>query len=158
VRLDSRMPIIISFIVAFIFSAIPLPSALGDISIPWVAVVLIYWCAMSPSQMSVISAWLVGILFDISMGAVLGQHALGFALVAYLTLVYQHRFKFAPFFQKILFITLVILLYRTLAWQIYHSFGTVGYSVSYIWSAFFAPIVWVAVNLVFHDRSLERRV
>ena len=150
------MSIIASFIIAFILVALPLPSALGDISIPWVAVVLAYWCANLPEQMSVILAWLIGFLLDISMGAVLGQHALGFALVAYLTLLYQHRFKFAPLAQQILFITLVILLYRTLAWQIYYSFGSVSYSVTYIWSAFFAPIVWVVVSITFHNRFTKK--
>ncbi|MGB0637366.1 MAG: rod shape-determining protein MreD [Gammaproteobacteria bacterium] len=150
------MSIITSFIIAFILVAIPLPSALGDISIPWVAVVLAYWCANSPEQMSVISAWLVGFVLDISMGAVLGQHALGFALIAYLILVYQHRFKFAPPVQQVLFITLVILLYRTLVWQIYYSLGSVSYSTTYIWSAFFAPIVWVLISITFHNRFPKR--
>ncbi len=150
------MSIIVSFIIAFILVTMPLSSALGDISIPWVTVVLAYWCANAPEKMSVISAWLIGFFFDISMGAILGQHALGFALVAYLILVYQHRFKFAPLAQQILFITLVILLYRTLAWQIYHSFGSVSYSVAYIWSAFFAPIVWAVISIIFHSRFPKR--
>ena len=150
------MSIIASFIIALILVTMPLPSALGDISIPWVAVVLAYWCAKSPEKMSVISAWLVGFFFDISMGAILGQHALGFALVAYLILVYQHRFKFAPPVQQVLFITFVILLYRTLVWQIYYSFGSVSYSTTYIWSAFFAPIVWVVISITFRSRFPKR--
>ncbi len=156
-RIENRkMSIITSVIVAFICSAVPLPSVLGDINIPWVAVVLAYWCAKSPEQMSVISAWLVGLLFDIFAGAILGQHALGFALVAYFTLVYHHRFKFAPLAEKMLFITLIILLYRMLAWQIYYSFGTVNYSVAYIWSAIFAPVVWIVVSITLRDRPLKR--
>jgi rod shape-determining protein MreD len=149
--------IIISFVISFILNAVPLPSFFLSVSIPWVAVVLAYWCIKSPQRISVISAWLIGILFDVLNGAVLGQHGLGFALIAYLTLSYQRQFVFAPPIQQTLFITLVILLYRGVTWQVYQSFGTVSYPFSYIWSAFLVPLVWVLVSVTFYDRSLNRR-
>lgn len=154
----SKMIISVSFISAFILSAVPMPWFFSIVNIPWVAVVLAYWCVTAPEKMGVISAWLIGLLFDILNGAVLGQHGLGFALVAYLSIFYQHRFKFAPPVQQVIFITLVILLYRGLTWQIYDSFGTVIYRSDYIWSAFSAPVVWIVLTVAFsghlHKNSL----
>src|SRR5690606_27167374 len=77
--------IILSFAVAFMLTAVPLPEWAASWRPAWVAMVLIYWCMALPERVGIGAAWCLGLLLDVQQGTLLGQHALGLALIAWLT-------------------------------------------------------------------------
>jgi len=77
--------IILSFIVGFMLAIIPLPAWASVWRPDWVAMVLIYWCLALPKRVGVPTGWLIGIIHDVLSDTLLGQHALYFCLIAYIS-------------------------------------------------------------------------
>lgn len=105
--------IIITFVTAFMLTIIPLPDAIKTARPEWVALVLIYWCMALPNRIGVGYGWLSGLLLDVLKGSLLGQHALAFAVVAYLSLRLHQRLRVFPIWQQAL-VVLVMLIFLQL--------------------------------------------
>ncbi|TXI43933.1 rod shape-determining protein MreD [Methylophilus sp.] len=54
-------------------------------------VIMIYWVLQAPYHCNIGWVWFAGLLVDLSTGSLLGQHALTFAITAFLGLIYQRR-------------------------------------------------------------------
>ena len=67
-------------IIAFIISAISLPSFLELASPFWLLCFFSYWLIYSNSKNILVSAFILGVLLDIIQGGVLGQNALALVL------------------------------------------------------------------------------
>jgi rod shape-determining protein MreD len=74
--------IAISMIVALTFNLVPwpTPAAMPDL----VALVIAFWAIHQPRRVGISVAWLLGLLMDTANGALIGQHALGYAVLAFL--------------------------------------------------------------------------
>lgn len=102
--------IALSFVIALALSITPLPVILELLRPEWVALVLIYWCMAVPSRVGVTVGWLAGLLQDVSRDALLGQYALAFAVVAFLTLHMHQRLRVFPIWQQALSVGVLIML------------------------------------------------
>lgn len=63
-------------VLALIFSAIPLPQILLEISPFWALLLFTYWLIYFPAQGGFFLALLLGVLIDLLQGDILGQNAL----------------------------------------------------------------------------------
>ena len=77
-----------SIVVALMLSTLPMPSWAVVGRPAWVALVLVYWCIASPERVGIVIAWATGLLLDVMSGTLLGQHALGLSLLAFIV---HHR-------------------------------------------------------------------
>ena len=66
--------ILLSFIIAFILSMVPLPQILQIVRPEFVTIVLIYWAIAVPNRIGVGIGWITGLIYDVSTDALLGQH------------------------------------------------------------------------------------
>lgn len=66
--------IIISFIVALLLTALPLPAPAYFFMPDWVGLVLIFWILHKPYTVRFLAIFLMGLACDILMGAPLGLH------------------------------------------------------------------------------------
>lgn len=107
--------ILLSFIAAFILSMIPLPQILQSVRPEFILIVLIYWCIALPSRIGVGIGWITGLFFDVSTDAILGQHALTFALIAYLAITLHLRIRVFPVWQQALTVLVFMMLQGTIA-------------------------------------------
>ncbi len=107
--------IIISFMVAFMLMVVPLPDWAHLWRPSWVTMALIYWCLAVPQRVGIGVGWMLGLILDVLMGALLGQHAMGLALVAYLSLKFHLRIRVLPLWHQGIGVFLLVLLERTLA-------------------------------------------
>ena len=106
--------VIASFLVAMVLAVIPMPQSLpaefGYLRPDWVALVLIYWVIALPYQISVFAAWLAGIIMDLILGDLLGQHALCFVFILYVATYLHQRLRMLYIWQQglIVFLTLAL--------------------------------------------------
>ena len=107
--------ILLSFIAAFILSMLPLPQMLQSVRPEFILIVLIYWCIALPSRIGVGIGWITGLFFDVSSDAILGQHALTFALIAYLAITLHLRIRVFPVWQQALTVFVFMMLQGTIA-------------------------------------------
>jgi len=106
--------ILLSFIVAFMLTVIPLPEMLQYIRPEWSALVLLYWCMALPGRIGVGIGWAVGLLLDVLTGTLLGQHALGMTVIAYLIINLHQRIRIFPLWQQAIIIWMILNLYQIL--------------------------------------------
>ena len=104
--------IILSFIIAIMLTAMPLPDWAVNWRPAWVAMVLIYWCLALPDRVGIGIGWLLGLLLDVQQGTVLGQHALGLAVIAYITIISYQRIRVFPLAQQALVVGLYLLVFQ----------------------------------------------
>lgn len=72
----------VTIVIALLLALSPLPAWAEAARPAWVLMVVVYWSIACPQWFGVASAWCVGLVMDVLLGTMLGQHALGFALVS----------------------------------------------------------------------------
>lgn len=107
--------IFLTFLGAFVLTAIPLPEGFEPLRPSWVALVLVYWCLALPMRVGVGTAWVCGVLLDVVQGVMLGQHALGMVLIGYVANNFHQRIRLYARWQQSLALLGLVLLYQLLA-------------------------------------------
>jgi rod shape-determining protein MreD len=83
-------------VAGLVLAIVPLPEWLGPARPDFALLAITYWILTSPRIAGLGSAWLAGLLLDVLSGMTLGQHALGFVLVAFLAHRAQLRMRMFP--------------------------------------------------------------
>ncbi|WP_040975464.1 rod shape-determining protein MreD [Necropsobacter massiliensis] len=76
--------IVCIFIVAMVLEIAPWPAGMQSFKPAWVVLVLLYWVLAIPTKVSIGSAFLLGVVWDLVLGSILGVHALVLSVFAYL--------------------------------------------------------------------------
>ena len=85
----SYLIIYLTFIFCLILTTLPLPDWAGPMRPHWVALALIYWCIALPQRIGVFHGFFIGIILDISIGTLFGQHAFTLSIIAFLHLAVE---------------------------------------------------------------------
>ena len=110
--------IAVSVLIALILQVFELPYFLAVLRPFWVPLVLVYWAVVTPQPTGLFTAFLTGLLLDVLLGSVLGQHALGLTLVVFVTLLLRGWLTLFPVWQEAAALMLVWLLYAFLMFWI----------------------------------------
>jgi rod shape-determining protein MreD len=110
----SRWRVTGTVLVALIFSVLPLPSTLDAARPDLLLLLVIYWGLSAPRIAGLLFAWLCGLAIDVLKGIVLGQHALAFLVVAFMTHKLQLRMRIFPLSQQTLFVLGFLAVYQFL--------------------------------------------
>lgn len=92
--------ILLSFIFSFMLAIIPLPIWATVWRPDWVEMVLIYWCLAIPQRIGIMTAWSIGIIYDVLHNSLLGQHALFFSFIAYVSIKLHKQIRLFPLWQQ----------------------------------------------------------
>jgi rod shape-determining protein MreD len=83
--------ILLSIFIALILSIVHLPEALQAWRPEWVALAIIHWGMLFPKKNHYLMVWIAGLLLDALLGSTIGQHALGFVIVLFITIRMTER-------------------------------------------------------------------
>ncbi|MDP1693329.1 MAG: rod shape-determining protein MreD [Burkholderiaceae bacterium] len=138
--------IALSLLVALVFNLLPLGRhpALPDL----LALTLAFWAVHQPRRVGIGLSFLFGLLMDVHQGALLGQHALAYTLLAFVALALSRRLTWFTLAQQALQVLplfvathAVSLLVRLAAGDLFPG-----------WSLFIAPLIeaalWPPVTLL----------
>lgn len=143
--------IIISFVVALMLTAMPLPDWAINWRPAWVAMVLVYWCMAIPHRVGIGIGWSMGILLDVLQGTLFGQNAIGLAILAYFTLKSHQRMRMFPLTQQALLICLFVLVYQLLSLWVRGIMGVPPKSWTYWMPAFTSMVLWPWLFIILRD-------
>ena len=143
--------IVISFIVALMLTAMPLPDWASNWRPAWVAMVLIYWCMALPHRIGIGIGWFMGILLDVLQGTLFGQNAIGLAILAYFTLKFHQRMRMFPLTQQALLVCLFVLVYQLLSLWVRGIMGVPPKSWTYWMPAFTSMVLWPWLFIILRD-------
>ena len=141
----------ITFVVGFVLSALPLPETIIDWRPCWLAMLLIYWCMALPERVGILSAWLLGLLFDVQQSFILGQHALGFIFLAYVIIKNHKRMRVYPLLQQSLVVCLYLLIFQAIMLLVMLLSGTITYTWLYWLPAFTSMLIWPWLFIFMRD-------
>jgi rod shape-determining protein MreD len=150
--------IVTSFVVALMLTMLPLPDWAEPARPEWVAMVLIYWCMALPARVGIGVGWLMGLLVDVTRGALLGQHALALALVAYITLSLHQRLRVYPLWQQSLVVLMLVALEQLLVLWIKGVIGQSPGSWAYWLPSLTSMLLWPWMFLILRDVRRHFRV
>lgn len=82
-RSNSPLRIGLSFLIAFMWTIFPWPTWFSWLQPNWVLLLLVFWLLYTPYRLGIVTAWLIGLFYDLLTGGPLGVHALTFTLIAF---------------------------------------------------------------------------
>lgn len=82
-----------SLVAALILNFVPLPVDFLWLRPDFAALVIAYWNVHHPQKMGMGIAFSLGLMVDVGNAGILGQHALAYCVVVYLTLVFGRRLR-----------------------------------------------------------------
>ena len=143
--------IALSFVVALMLTALPMPELAILWRPAWVALVLIYWCMALPGRIGVFVGFSVGILLDAMVGSLLGQHALALAVVAFIAHKLHRRVRVLPVWQQGMTVFGLVFVFQALVLWINGIKGmpvTIG---AYLAAPLISMLLWPWVFVVLRD-------
>lgn len=108
-----------SLVLALLLTLLPLPGWAEIFRPSWVELVLIYWAMSLPGSVGLFAAFIFGLIVDIALGSLLGQHALGLSLVTYIVLKNHQKLRVYPLIQQGVIIMFILMMERVLFLWIY---------------------------------------
>jgi rod shape-determining protein MreD len=124
----------------------------------FVALVLAFWCVRQPRVVGLGLAWVLGLIADAGNGALLGQHALAYSLLAFLSLWLSRRILwFGPALQA-LHIAVILLLTEAVVLLVRIAAGDPFPGWAIVVAPLVGALLWPLLNwvLLFPQRRLAR--
>ncbi len=134
--------IILSFLLALMLSALPLPEGLQWWRPEWVVLVLLYWIVAIPERIGLGTAWVMGILLDVLEGSMLGLNALALTLVAYIMLLLYRRVRMFTWLQQAMFVFLLVAINQIVSHWIKGILGGSVQTLMFLVPAFMSALLW----------------
>jgi len=150
--------IFISFALALLLTMLPLPSWAQIFRPEWVTLVLIYWCMALPSRISIGWAWAAGIMLDVTLGNLLGLHALSLTIVAFLTIKLYQRIRVYPLGQQALAVLILVAMSQLLTLWILGIIGSTPGSWTYWLPSISSAILWPWLFVILRGARRHFRV
>ena len=106
------LPVKVSFmalttLLALLFNLLPWRDVTG---LPdMLALVIAFWCVHQPRRMGIGAAWLLGLMMDAANGALLGQHAFAYAVLAFAAVQLNRRILWFSIWPQALHVLLLLL-------------------------------------------------
>jgi rod shape-determining protein MreD len=147
--------IVASLAVAVFLTILPMPDWGQDFRPQWVAMALIYWSLALPGRVGVFWAWGTGLVLDVAVGTVLGQHALSLSVTAWLAVELHQRIRVFPLLQQSVSVWVLLLVERLLALWVIGATGQPTPNLGYWVPTFVWLLLWPWVFIVLRD--LRRR-
>jgi rod shape-determining protein MreD len=141
-RTSRRLPVIITLVVGLMLAIMPLPDSVRPFRPDWLALLVIFWAMQLPRTWSVGSAWIIGIVLDVSYGTLLGQHALALSIVAFVTVRFHLLMRVFPLSQLTFTVFALLALYQFVLFWINGVAGVSAPAVTYWGPVIVGAILW----------------
>jgi rod shape-determining protein MreD len=138
--------IVVSLAAALLLNFVPWQPA--TLAPDFVAVTLAFWCVRQPRLVGLGAAWLLGLLNDVGSGALLGQHALVYSLLAFGAITLSRRILWFSVWGQALHVAVLLVLAQAAGLGVRLAAGAdfPGWS---LWLApLFGALLWPVLTLV----------
>jgi rod shape-determining protein MreD len=124
----------------------------------FVALVLCFWCVRQPRLIGLGVAWTLGVLMDAGNGVLLGQHALSYSLLAFLSLSLSRRILWFQPLQQALHIAPLLLAAQAVVLVVRLAAGAGFPGWALVVGPLFGALLWPLLSwlLLMPQRRLER--
>lgn len=143
--------ILVSLVVALFLTVLPMPVWAEELRPQWMAMTVIFWALAAPERFGVFSAFGAGLLLDVASGTLLGQHALGLSVVAYVAVELHRRVLAYPLWQQAVFVWVLLLVKRLLSLWVLGATGQPTPTLVFWAPTFLGLLLWPWIYVVLRD-------
>ncbi len=138
--------IVLTLVLALLFVLLPWRNTAGVPDLT--AAVLAFWCIHQPRRVGIGIAWTLGLVLDVGNGALLGEHALSYSVLAFLALAVHRRILWFPLWQQALHLLLLLLSTQLLTLVIRLATGADFPGWTYFAGSFICAALWPALSFL----------
>ncbi|OOF71277.1 rod shape-determining protein MreD [Rodentibacter caecimuris] len=144
------------FIIALVMELAPWPTNFQDFKPSWLVLVLLYWVLAIPNKVSIGWAFILGLVWDLVLGSILGIHSLVLAIAFYfIAKNYLILRNLSLWFQSVLVVFFIFSI-RLMIFLIEFLINNAYFNWQEIWGALASGILWPWVFLFM--RKIRRKV
>ncbi|MDZ7686843.1 MAG: rod shape-determining protein MreD [Gammaproteobacteria bacterium] len=110
--------------------------------------VLIYRVIALPHRVGIIIAWCLGLLMDVLLGDLLGQHGIAFIVVAYIAQSLYQRLRMFTVWQQSGIVLAIVGLNQLINFWIENFVGLAEWSMWYLLPSVVSALLWPWIYLV----------
>ena len=138
--------ILLTLVIALVLNLLPWRSTVG---IPdWVAIAIVFWGVHEPRRMGIGLAWALGIIMDAANGALLGQHALAYSVLAFASMGLSRRMLWFPVWPQAAHVLPLLLGCQLLMLLVRLASGGAFPGVMYFAGSLIAAALWPLVTML----------
>jgi len=141
-RSSNRLPVFLTFVIGLMLTIMPLPDSVVAFRPDWLAMLVIFWAMQLPRTWSVGTAWIIGIILDVSQGTLLGQHALALCCVAFITVRMHLLMRVFPLPQLTATVFPILAIYQFLLFWINGVAGNHAPAIAYWGPVISGTLLW----------------
>ena len=147
--------IFMTFCAALMLMILPLPDWARAYRPQWVTLTLIYWTLATPQRVGVGIGFISGILLDVLTGTLLGQHALGLSIVAFIGVEMHQRVRLFPLWQQALIVLILLMIEHLVSLWVMGALRKQPPGLTYWLVPLIGALLWPWIYIVLRD--LRRR-
>ena len=147
--------ILIGMVLSVVQVPVSLPPELGYVRPDWVAMVLVYWVIAVPNRIRLFTAWVVGMIMDVLLGGLMGQHALSYVIITYIAANLYQRLRMFSVWQQAAIIFAILGLSHIVGFWAESIAGLSEWSFWYLLPAVTGAFLWPWIFLLL--RYFRRR-
>ena len=136
-------------LIIIILTIVPTPDFLENFKPDWTLLLLIFLSINIPKEFNVGTAFILGILVDVSKGTLLGQHAFAYLLVIFLTSKLHLQLRNYPLLQLTAIICLILMIYQFILFWINGISGISSSISSYMGPVISGTVLWPIISKLF---------
>ncbi len=137
---------VLSLVLALLFNLLPWRNLNG---VPdMVALVLTFWCIHQPRKMGIGVAWVLGLVMDAGNGALLGQHAFAYAILAFAAISLYRRILWFSLWQQAVHVFVLLLASQLLMLGVQILAGGVFPGFAYFAGSLVAAALWPSATFL----------
>lgn len=137
--------LLVTYVIALTLMVMPMPATFDVFRPDWVTLVMLYWIIALPHRVSMGTALILGVLSDVLLGSIVGVHALGMVVVAYLAARNFQRIRNFALIQQAVVIAVLILLKRFIVFEANVFLHDAEFTFSYFWPVLTSAVFWLWV-------------
>ncbi|MGB0893326.1 MAG: rod shape-determining protein MreD [Parashewanella sp.] len=139
---SGRIIVWFTFIVSLILQVMPLPEVVKVWRPDWLLLTMICWAIYLPHRYGVITAFALGVVLDILLGATIGVRALAFSITIYLVMLYQQRLINFPRWKQSLIVFVMMIVYHSIVYWVELILGETEFSIALFYPALSGIMFW----------------
>ena len=137
---------VLSFVLALLFNLLPWRDISGVPDLA--ALVLTFWCVYQPRRVGIGAGWLLGLVMDAGNGALLGQHAFAYSVLAFAAVGLHRRILWFSPWRQAAHVLLLLLACQVLTLAVGMTAGGAFPGYAYFAGSLVAAVLWPATTFV----------
>ena len=140
--------IIMTLVAAALLNMMPWSGWLAWLRPDFVALVVLYWVIEQPRRVGFTAAFTLGLLMDVAEGALLGQHALSYTILAFAGIALNRRVRMFSLTSQVVHVIPLLLVNDLIVLGVRILAGADFPGYRYFLGSFVAGALWPAVSVL----------